>query len=155
MRADKVRTVRGTPSKKIMAHRPLAAVSAVLAWAAAAHGDEVSHRYADGETVKLWANKVGPYNNPQETYNFFALPFCSDEDLNLVEHKWGGLGEVLEGNDLVNSGMDIAFKVDRPEPVSLCTIKLDDDSVRASSQRNPPQPLWARYGRRAGGLQGQ
>jgi hypothetical protein len=26
---------------------------------------ENNHRYKDGETVTLWVNKVGPYNNPQ------------------------------------------------------------------------------------------
>ncbi|KAJ1621526.1 hypothetical protein T492DRAFT_1069239 [Pavlovales sp. CCMP2436] len=91
--------------------------------------DDSTHRFADGEAIKLWANKIGPYHNPQETYNFFALPFCSDDDLSQVEHKWGGLGEVLEGNDLVNSGLDMSFKVDRVEPVALCSIRLDEEKV--------------------------
>jgi hypothetical protein len=26
--------------------------------------------------VTLWANKVGPYENPQETYPYYMLPFC-------------------------------------------------------------------------------
>lgn len=99
-----------------------------LAWRSV-RADESSHRYADGEPIKLWANKIGPYHNPQETYNFFALPFCSDDDLSKVEHKWGGLGEVLEGNDLVNSGLDMSFKVNRPEPVSLCSIRLDAEKA--------------------------
>ncbi|KAG8459504.1 hypothetical protein KFE25_012839 [Diacronema lutheri] len=96
---------------------------------AVVRADEASHQYADGEPIKLWANKIGPYHNPQETYNFFALPFCSDDDLANVEHKWGGLGEVLEGNDLVNSGLDMSFKIDRAEPVTLCAIRLDADKV--------------------------
>lgn len=91
--------------------------------------DESSHSYVDGEAIKLWANKIGPYHNPQETYNFFALPFCSDDDLSRVEHKWGGLGEVLEGNDLVSSGLDMSFKVDRLEHVTLCSLRLDEEKA--------------------------
>jgi transmembrane 9 superfamily protein 3 len=101
----------------------------LAALATAILADESTHRYADGEPIKLWANKIGPYHNPQETYNYFALPFCSDDDLSKVEHKWGGLGEVLEGNDLVNSGLDMSFKTDRLEPVTLCSITLDADKV--------------------------
>lgn len=29
--------------------------------------DEYTHRYSEGDAVRLWVNKVGPYNNPQET----------------------------------------------------------------------------------------
>lgn len=50
----------------------------------------------------LWQNKVGPYNNPTETYNFHALPFCKRYPDRKPEHSWGGLGEVLEGNELIN-----------------------------------------------------
>lgn len=125
---------------RIGGRRALAAVLVATA-AGVGHADEATHRYKDAEPIKLWANKIGPYNNPQETYNYFALPFCSDDDLSNVEHKWGGLGEVLEGNDLVNSGLDMSFKVDRTEPVTLCSIKLDAESVR----RRDPRAARARW----------
>lgn len=60
--------------------------------------------------MKLWVNKVGPYNNPQETYNYFELPFCKIEGAKKPVHKWGGLGEVLEGNELIDSNMDFKFR---------------------------------------------
>lgn len=65
-------------------------------------------QYQDGETVTLWVNKVGPYNNPQETYNYYSLPFCHPKGK--PAHKWGGLGEVLGGNELIDSQIDIKFK---------------------------------------------
>lgn len=37
----------------------------VCSAAVATLGSESNHRYKDGETVTLWVNKVGPYNNPQ------------------------------------------------------------------------------------------
>ena len=39
-------------------------------------GNEHNHQYAIGDMTTLWVNKVGPYNNPQETYQYFDLPFC-------------------------------------------------------------------------------
>ena len=85
---------------------------------APARGDEDAHRYKDGEAVKLWVNKVGPYNNPQETYNYFNLPFCKADPAKEDEHSWGGLGEVLQGNELINSELSIRFK---GEPC-LCVV---------------------------------
>lgn len=64
-------------------------------------------QYQADEQVTLWVNKVGPYNNPQETYNYYSLPFCRPS-LNDV-HKWGGLGEVLGGNELIDSEIPIKF----------------------------------------------
>ena len=64
-------------------------------------------QYKAEEPVKLWVNKVGPYNNPQETYNYYSLPFCQPSEN--PAHKWGGLGEVLGGNELIDSQIDIKF----------------------------------------------
>lgn len=64
-------------------------------------------QYKVEEPVKLWVNKVGPYNNPQETYNYHSLPFCQPSEN--PAHKWGGLGEVLGGNELIDSQIDIKF----------------------------------------------
>ena len=33
-------------------------------------------QYKVGDRVNLWVNKVGPYHNPQETYEYFKLPYC-------------------------------------------------------------------------------
>ena len=33
-------------------------------------------QYTPAEKVNLWVNKVGPYHNPQETYEYFSLPYC-------------------------------------------------------------------------------
>jgi transmembrane 9 superfamily protein 3 len=70
---------------------------------------EYDHKYAVGDTVMLWVNKVGPYNNPQETYNYYSLPFCKPGK-GVATHKWGGLGEVLEGNELIDSEIRIKFR---------------------------------------------
>uniref|UniRef100_A0A2P2MEB9 Transmembrane 9 superfamily member n=1 Tax=Rhizophora mucronata TaxID=61149 RepID=A0A2P2MEB9_RHIMU len=74
----------------------------------AALASESDHRYQQDEKVTLWVNKVGPYNNPQETYNYYSLPFCHPSGN--PAHKWGGLGEVLGGNELIESQIDIKFQ---------------------------------------------
>lgn len=63
--------------------------------------------------MTLWVNKVGPYNNPQETYNYYSLPFCRPPGK--AVHKWIGLGELLGGNELIESQIDIKFQ-------SMCMI---------------------------------
>ena len=53
------------------------------------------------------------YNNPQETYNYYFLPFCKPKDAGKPAHKWGGLGEVLEGNQLIDSQLDVKFRCEQ------------------------------------------
>ena len=63
--------------------------------------------------------QVGPYNNPQETYNYYYLPFCQPSGKGeKPAHKWGGLGEVLQGNELIDSQLDLKFR-SAPCPGSL------------------------------------
>ncbi|XP_057793619.1 transmembrane 9 superfamily member 1 [Salvia miltiorrhiza] len=84
-------------------------------------------KYQEGEAVTLWVNKVGPYNNPQETYNYYTLPFCRPKGK--ATHKWGGLGEVLGGNELIDSQIEIKFKRD-VEKTPICEIELDATKVK-------------------------
>ena len=74
--------------------------------------------------MKLWVNKVGPYNNPQETYNYYYLPFCKPFPDKKPEHSWGGLGEVLQGNELIYSQLDIKYKGELcgGGPLALCCL---------------------------------
>ena len=79
--------------------------------------------------MTLWVNKVGPYNNPQETYNYHELPFCRVETEHPPKHRWGGLGEVLEGNELIDSNVDLKFRVDAPK-TTICRDSLDPKAAK-------------------------
>ena len=79
-------------------------------------------------------NTVGPYHNPQETYPYYFLPFCklilSIQFTYVLAHSFipisigkpehgidttkrsAGIGEILEGNVLHNSGLKLHFGVD-------------------------------------------
>ena len=66
--------------------------------------DESSHEYSDGESIVVWVNKVGPFNNPTETYPYFKshVPFCNRAEHVGAQHhelhssKFDGLGSLLE-----------------------------------------------------------
>ena len=57
--------------------------------------------------VELFVNKVGPYNNPDETYHFYTLPLCQPDE---VKHKSMSLGEILKGDRLAFSQYSLKFK---------------------------------------------
>ena len=103
----------------------------VAALVGVASADEYDHKYLVGDAVTLWVNKVGPFNNPQETYNYHELPFCKVEgaDGRKPKHKWGGLGEILEGNELIDSNMEFRFRHDQPKS-TMCVTKLDANDVK-------------------------
>ncbi|KAJ7565859.1 hypothetical protein O6H91_02G077800 [Diphasiastrum complanatum] len=129
----------------------LAACIDLLFWFC--HASEYDHKYEVGDPVLLWVNKVGPYYNPQETYNYYSLPFCQPGNANPI-HKWGGLGEVLEGNQLIDSQIDIKFKK-AVEKATICTLEMDDE--KAAQFKNAIEnsywfeffiddlPLWGTY----------
>ncbi|KAM7482163.1 hypothetical protein LguiB_006746 [Lonicera macranthoides] len=105
----------------------LIALIAVLFVLSPAFALESDHKYQPDDSVTLWVNKVGPYNNPQETYNYYSLPFC--RPAGNAGHKWGGLGEVLGGNELIDSQIDIKFQknVDKS---TICELELDEAKVK-------------------------
>lgn len=100
---------------------------AVLLVVSPVFASESDHKYQTDDPVTLWVNKVGPYNNPQETYNYYSLPFCHPS-VN-PGHKWGGLGEVLGGNELIDSQIDIKFKK-HVEKSTICELELDESKVK-------------------------
>ncbi|KAK7861432.1 transmembrane 9 superfamily member 3 [Quercus suber] len=83
------------------------------------------HRYKEGEAVPLYANKVGPFHNPSETYRYFDLPFCSPEN---VKDKKEALGEVLNGDRLVSAPYKLDFRVEKDSEL-VCKKTLSKEEV--------------------------
>ncbi|KAG5064252.1 hypothetical protein JHK85_005435 [Glycine max] len=94
----------------------------VILWCCISHvtSDASDHRYMKGDSVPFYANKVGPFHNPSETYRYFDLPFCSPAN---VEEKREDLGEVLNGDRLVAAPYKLDFQIDI-EPESYCKKRL-------------------------------
>nr|XP_009592973.1 transmembrane 9 superfamily member 5 [Nicotiana tomentosiformis] len=83
------------------------------------------HRYNFGDEVPLSVNKIGPLNNPSETYQYYDLPFCQPGE---VLPKKESLGEVLNGDRLTNTLYQLKFGVDK-DGVVLCQKKLNQNDV--------------------------
>jgi len=101
-------------------------------------GDEGTHTYVDNEKVIIWVNKVGPFNNPTETYPYYSnkVPVCDRAaELNVDHkefhyHRIEGLGSILQGNDIKNSGIPVKFKQNQGKS-SLCTMTINYDQSAA------------------------
>ncbi|KAH9659906.1 transmembrane 9 superfamily member 5 [Citrus sinensis] len=83
------------------------------------------HRYNAGDLVPLLVNKVGPLNNPSETYQYYDLPFCRPEP---IKWKKETLGEVLNGDRLASALYELKF-LEAKTGVTLCSKKLKVDEV--------------------------
>lgn len=88
-------------------------------------GDGSNHKYKEGDRVPLYANKVGPFHNPSETYRFYDLPFCAPEH---VHEKKEALGEVLNGDRLVDAPYELNFRDDK-QSKTVCKKTLSKEDV--------------------------
>ncbi|KAB2080725.1 hypothetical protein ES319_A05G085400v1 [Gossypium barbadense] len=84
-----------------------------------------NHRYNVGDHVPLFVNKVGPLNNPSETYQYYELPFCGPDP---VVKKKESLGEVLSGDRLTTALYKLNFRENKVAE-TLCHKKLEGDDV--------------------------
>jgi len=75
----------------------------------------------------LWANKVGPYRNPQETYEYYTLPFCPPDK---IVDRSESLGEALSGYELVQSNIILKFKKNMNNEL-ICELSkgLDEEDL--------------------------
>jgi len=80
--------------------------------------------------VPVLLNKVGPYNNPHETYRYLHLPFCKGKVGTEDEHQDMGhsLGEIFSGDRKTTSSYDITFRDDVQWRV-LCSRTLTPKDV--------------------------
>ncbi|KAA3466304.1 transmembrane 9 superfamily member 2-like [Gossypium australe] len=113
-----MRNVGSSPAFVILGVFILSCVSHV-------RSDASDHRYKEGDPVPLYANKVGPFHNPSETYRYFDLPFCSPDH---VKEKKEALGEVLNGDRLVSAPYKLNFREEKDSSV-VCKKKLSKDEV--------------------------
>jgi len=85
------------------------------------------HRYNIEDEVPFFVNKIGPYQNPSETYEFYSLPFCRPL-ADKIQHKHLTIGEDLKGDHKVSSLYDIRFRV----PIHwdlLCEVHLQKPEI--------------------------
>jgi len=87
------------------------------------------HHYNDGDAVPFFANKIGPYSNPSETYGFYdVLRFCAPDVRNDHQHSHVSFGESMIGERRLATPYDVHFKEDK-QVESLCMIHLDEQDI--------------------------
>jgi len=101
------------------------ALALVLLFGYGVEGSASDHRYSKGDHVPLYANKVGPFHNPSETYRYFDLPFCPPDK---VTEKREDLGEVLNGDRMVGARYKLHFQEDKNSEL-LCRKKLTKENL--------------------------
>ena len=79
-------------------------------------------------------NKVGPFNNPSETYQYYSLPYCKEGTGGVSKRQRHGLGELLVGDRKVVSPYEINF-LDSFTWRSLCKVELTEEEVRVVGGR--------------------
>merc|ERR1719189_1233509 len=102
----------------------LAAAAACLGCPRGALAGKDTHQYEQSEKVVVWTDKVGPYNNPQETYKYDVLGLCELEGNDIeVEQGELSIGESLEGHEFFSSPrLDIHFGTNTQKKVKVCDM---------------------------------
>ncbi|CAL9000017.1 unnamed protein product [Prunus brigantina] len=99
---------------------PLVLLTILTFSALSATASASDRSYNVGDHVPLFVNKVGPLNNPSETYQYYDLPFCCPDP---VIQKKESIGEVLNGDRLANTLYQLNFRQDK-NGESLCQKNL-------------------------------
>ena len=123
-----------------------------------ASADEITHTYTAGEEVVVYANKMGPFNNPLETYAYFELPMCPPDNW---DHKMPSIGQALAGDELYKMHMNIRYGTDSTE-TAICTMKPTEVEIARWKTMIEQQywyqlyaddlPMWATFGKMINGV---
>lgn len=97
-----------------------------------ANAGKDTHEYADNEKVVVWTDKVGPYNNPQETYTYDTLGLCELEGDDIkVEKGELSIGDSLEGHEFFSSPrLGLSFGSTKPK-TKVCSMVLSAEKAAA------------------------
>ncbi|GJQ15625.1 hypothetical protein GpartN1_g7416.t1 [Galdieria partita] len=93
--------------------------------------EPIAKEYKENEQIVVWANKIGPYNSPAESQDFYeALPWSEDCRPKELQYAEQHLGEALIGNRLVKTPFEINFKKD-VKKIPLCQLTVDVKHIDA------------------------
>uniref|UniRef100_A0A7S3AAW2 Transmembrane 9 superfamily member n=7 Tax=Rhodosorus marinus TaxID=101924 RepID=A0A7S3AAW2_9RHOD len=88
-------------------------------------------KYNSGDEMIIWANKMVPYSNPSESYQFFdAVPWPRECVPERMEYHSMQLGELLQGDRLVKTGFSVKFRRDQ-QKTKICGGVLTPEDVNA------------------------
>jgi hypothetical protein len=94
------------------------------------HGGSGKH-YGTHDRVPVIVNKVGPFNNPSETYQYYSLPFCKEGTGGKSRRQRHDLGELLVGDRKASLPVSLAINVGPPasRPALPCALDTSPQVV--------------------------
>lgn len=99
-------------------------------WVMAAATRVLTSQYKTEDEVIIYVNRVGPANNPQESYAFYSrMPYCAPDPL--VQGRFEGLGEAIQGYELIQSNMKLHFRENIPTTVYCNHTRLSHKDFKA------------------------
>jgi len=86
--------------------------------------------YVPRQNVPVYANKVGPFSNPSETYEYYDMPFCRPPELKYMGQD---IGQMLRGDRFVNTLYEVSFKSNTKNRL-LCRATLSPGDIKKLRQ---------------------
>merc|ERR1711871_165443 len=108
-----------------IARRTMRAAGALSLWLVWCVALALCAEHEEGDSIPLYANKVGPYANPTEQYEYYTLPFCAPAE---EKRQWHDFGEAIQGDRFVETNFKIPFKTDF-EDKELCKYTLKPEDI--------------------------
>eukprot|EP01116_Phalansterium_solitarium_P004253 TRINITY_DN151_c0_g2_i1.p1 TRINITY_DN151_c0_g2~~TRINITY_DN151_c0_g2_i1.p1 ORF type:complete len:595 (+),score=210.79 TRINITY_DN151_c0_g2_i1:115-1899(+) len=84
-----------------------------------------NHHYDLNGDVPFWVNKIGPYSNPTETYEYYSLPFCAPDK---IVRPPQNMGRRVTGDRAANSLYKLPFRTP-VQSTPLCKRALSKEDV--------------------------
>ncbi|TFJ86270.1 hypothetical protein NSK_002478 [Nannochloropsis salina CCMP1776] len=94
---------------------------------------EEGRKFQMHERVPVIVNKVGPFNNPSETYQYYSLPYCKEGSGGVSRRERHGLGELLVGDRKVVSPYEVNF-LDSFTWRLLCKVELSEEDKKTFAE---------------------
>ena len=81
------------------------------------------NNYSNNNYIPVYSSKIGPHDNPMETYPYFYLPFCSNKN-NLKPKQ--SFSDVFIGNYLFDIGINLKFNFNQTSE-NICKTKINKE----------------------------
>ncbi|EAY03079.1 endomembrane protein 70, putative [Trichomonas vaginalis G3] len=84
-----------------------------------------SKQYKTDEEIRVYGNKITPYNNPFESYQFYSIPFCQPNTSSKPIPTT--FGDAFLGNKYVKTAVTIRFRNDQFD-ARQCKMNITDEN---------------------------
>jgi transmembrane 9 superfamily protein 1 len=116
--------------KQLLAYTVLIVVLLACVRAADDEPKPDAHYYRKTDSIDLIVDKLWPRGNPSESYDYFYLPFCGDDER---EHVKQDLGADMTGSRRIKTKYLLRFQTNI-EFQQLCVKKVTKDQVQRVKQ---------------------